>query len=147
MPRFANADEVNAIIGRAVSDLAHSPGFAPRLLRIDRTIQLDLTEPTAKIAMRFRKGLSMKVDLGRTSMAPDTVVGMSADTAHRLFLGELNIFLAIDRGDVSIDGPAEEFLASLPYMRRWVAPLYRRIAETNGRFEPADPIVSARIAA
>src|ERR1019366_2298302 len=51
-----------------------------------------------------------KVDLGETQLEPEVIMTMDADTAHRFWLGKVNVTMALARGQIKAKGPVAKIL-------------------------------------
>jgi hypothetical protein len=133
MPYFADADEVYAHIGKLFQDIAADAELEPRLRRADTTVQQRLRRPDAQLTVRMLAGEEpLQVDLGQTALRPDVVLQMDADTAHRLWLGRINVAVALARGDIRTRGPAASVLRLVPLIEP-VSTRYQAQLEGSGR--------------
>jgi hypothetical protein len=57
---------------------------------------------------------------------------MAADTAHRFWLGEVNVTVALARGQMKAKGPVAKVLKLVP-LTKPVFPRYRQMLEEAGR--------------
>jgi hypothetical protein len=62
---------------------------------------------------------------------------MKADTAHRFWLGEVNVTRAIARGEIKPKGPVAKILRLVP-LAKPVFPRYKAMLEKDGRAELID---------
>jgi SCP-2 sterol transfer family len=133
MAYFQDADEVYAHIGRLLQELVVDPEMAPALARVDTTVQFRLREPEAQLTVRTpRDDAPAQVDLGESALAPEVVLQMDADVAHRFWLGEVNVAVALAKGDVRARGPVAKILAVVPLVKPGF-PRYRAQLEAAGR--------------
>ena len=72
------------------------------------------------------------MDLGGTDMEPEVVMTMEADTAHRFWLGQVNVTVALARGQMKAKGPVAKILKLVPLVKP-VFPRYRKMLEEAGR--------------
>ncbi|MEA2270291.1 MAG: hypothetical protein QOC64_2901 [Solirubrobacteraceae bacterium] len=133
MPYFKDADDVYAHLGRFMQELATDPELAPALKRADTTLQLRLREPDAQVTVRpSQEDQPSQVDCGETSLQPEVILQMDADTAHRFWLGDVNIAVALAKGDVRARGPVAKILKIVPLVKPSF-PRYRALLEGSGR--------------
>ena len=138
MPYFADADEVYAHIGKLFQDIAADPELEPRLRRADATVQQRLRRPDALVTVRMAAGEEpLQADLGQTALQPAVVLQMDADTAHRLWLGRVNVAVALARGDIRTRGPSAAVLRLIPLIEP-VAARYQAQLEGAGREDLAN---------
>ena len=62
---------------------------------------------------------------------------MDADTAHRFWLGKVNVTIAIARGQIRTKGPVAKILKLVPLVKP-VFPRYRAQLEAAGRADLVD---------
>jgi hypothetical protein len=133
MPLFQDADEVYAHIGRLLQELVADPATAPAVARVDTVVQLRLRQPDAQITLRSPQGEEPgQVDLGETTLRPEVVLQMDADVAHRLWLGEVNVAVALADNTIRARGPTSRILAVVPLVKP-AQPRYRALLEEAGR--------------
>ena len=62
------------------------------------------------------------------------VMSMDADTAHRFWLGEVNVTVAMAHGQIKARGPVAKILKLVP-MTKPVFPRYKKQLEEQGKTE------------
>ena len=132
MAYFKDADEVYAYIGRLFEELADDDELAPKFRKANTVVQYQYREPESTITVKLVDGEDGQVDLGDTSMEPEVVMTMAADTAHRFWLGEVNVTVALARGQMKARGPVAKILKLVP-LTKPVFPRYRKMLEDAGR--------------
>ncbi|MGH2762650.1 MAG: SCP2 sterol-binding domain-containing protein [Thermoleophilaceae bacterium] len=132
MPYFKDADEVYATIGRLFEDLAADDELAPKFRRANTIVQYRYRDPESRITVRLIEGEGGQVDCGDTAMEPEVVMTMDADTAHRFWLGQVNVTVALARGQMKAKGPVAKILKLVP-LAKPVFPRYRQQLEDAGR--------------
>jgi putative sterol carrier protein len=65
-------------------------------------------------------------------MEPDVVMSMAADTAHKFWLGQVNVTVAMARGQIKAKGPVAKILKLVP-LTKPVFPRYKAQLEKQGR--------------
>ena len=65
-------------------------------------------------------------------MEPEVVMTMDADTAHRFWLGKVNVTVALARGQMKAKGPVAKILKLVPLVKP-VFPRYRQQLEERPR--------------
>jgi putative sterol carrier protein len=129
---FKDADEVYQYIGRLFEELAVDDELAPKFQRANTVVQYQYRDPESTITVKLREGEEGKVDLGETEMEPEVVMTMDADTAHRFWLGKVNVTVALARGQMKAKGPVAKILKLVPLVKP-VFPRYRKMLEESGR--------------
>ena len=132
MPYFKDADEVYAFIGKLFQDLAVDDELAPKFQKADTVVQYRYREPESVITVSLREEDGGRVDLGDTDLEPEVIMSMEADTAHRFWLGKVNVTVALARGQMKAKGPVAKILKLVP-LTKPVFPRYRAILEESGR--------------
>ena len=132
MAYFKDADEVYAYIGRLFEELAQDDELAPKFRKANTIVQYQYRDPESRITVRMAEGEEGQVDCGETNMEPEVVMTMDADTAHRFWLGKVNVTVALARGQMKAKGPVAKILKLVPLVKP-VFPRYRAILEEAGR--------------
>ena len=132
MPYFKDADEVYATIGKLFQDLKDDEELAPKFRQANTIVQYQYREPESRITVKLIEGEDGQVDFGDTVLEPEVVMTMDADTAHRFWLGEVNVTVALARGQMKAKGPVAKILRLVPLVKP-VFPRYRRQLEEAGR--------------
>ena len=132
MGYFKDADEVYSFIGKLFEDLAVDDELGPKFRKADTIVQYQYRNPESQITVRVQDGKDGQVDLGDTTMEPEVVMMMDADTAHRFWLGKVNVTVALARGQMKAKGPVAKILKLVP-LTKPVFPRYRKMLEDAGR--------------
>ncbi len=132
MAYFKDAQEVYDTIGKLFVDLAVDDELGPRFREANTIVQYDYREPESMITVRLQKGQPGDVDFGETEMEPEVVMSMEADTAHRFWLGRVNVTVALARGQIKAKGPVAKILKLVP-LTKPVYPRYKAQLEAQGR--------------
>lgn len=132
MPYFADAQEVYDTLGRLFRELLDDDELAPKLKSADTIVRYEHTEPESVITVRLREEEGEAVECGESEMEADVVMRMSADTAHRFWLGDVNVTAALARGQIRAEGPVAKILKLVP-LTKPVFPRYRQQLIDQGR--------------
>ena len=132
MPYFKDADEVYSFIGKLFEDLAEDEELAPKFQKANTIVQYQYRNPESVITVKIKEGEDGQVDLGPTEMEPEVVMSMEADTAHRFWLGKVNVTVALARGQMKAKGPVAKILKLVP-LTKPIFPRYRKMLEEAGR--------------
>jgi hypothetical protein len=139
MPYFKDAEDVYANLGLFLRQLSVDPEMEPALKRVDTTFQLRTRNPDAVMTVRTpRDDEPPQVDLGDTTLRPEVVLQLDADTAHRFWLGQVNAAVALANGDIRTRGPAAKVLTLVPLVKPGF-PRYRQQLEASGREDLLQP--------
>jgi hypothetical protein len=118
---FADADDVYNRIGRVLQELASDPELVPLFRDADTCVRYELRDPDSAITVGNRR-----VEFGESDQEPELVISMDADVAHSYLLGEVDMTVALARGQIVAEGPVTKILAVLPVFEP-VLPRYRAI--------------------
>jgi putative sterol carrier protein len=133
MAYFKDADDVYATLGRFIREMAADPELAPALKRADTAFQLRLRQPDSILTVGVPQDEQpSQVDFGDTQQQPEVVLQMDADTAHRFWLGDVNVAVALARGDVRARGPVAKILKIVPLVKPGFQ-RYRAQLQADGR--------------
>jgi putative sterol carrier protein len=131
---FKDADELYAYIGRLFRELAEDEELAPRFQRANTIVQYQYHDPDSQITIKVMEGEDSQVDCGDTALEPEVVMTMDADIAHRFWLGQVNVTVALARGQIKAKGPVAKILKLVP-LTKPIFPRYRAILEEAGRLD------------
>ena len=137
MAYFKDAQEVYDTIGTLFSDLAVDEELAPKFRKANTIVQYVYSDPDSVITVRLQEGEEGDVDFGETEMEPEVTMRMKADTAHRFWLGKVNVTVAIARGEIKPQGPVAKILRLVP-LTKPVFPRYKALLESKGRQDLID---------
>jgi putative sterol carrier protein len=132
LPYFKDADEVYRYLGRLFEEVSDDDELAPKFQKANTIVQYQYREPESQITVRLIEGADKQVDCGPTTMEPEVVMTMDADTAHRFWLGKVNVTVALARGQMKAKGPVAKILKLVPMVKP-VFPRYRKMLEDDGR--------------
>jgi putative sterol carrier protein len=134
---FKDDQEVYQYIGKLFEDLAVDPDLSPKFRKADTIVQYQYRNPESQITVRMKEDEEPKVDLGPTDMEPEVVMTMEADTAHKFWLGKVNVTVALARGQMKAKGPVAKILKLVPLVKP-VFPKYKQQLADAGREDLVD---------
>jgi hypothetical protein len=129
---FKDDQEVYDTLGKLFKELADDEELAPNFRKANTIVQYEYREPESTITVRLQEGQPGDVDFGETDMEPEVVMSMEADTAHRFWLGKVNVTVALARGQIKAKGPVAKILKLVP-LTKPVFPRYKAQLEADGR--------------
>ena len=80
----------------------------------------------------MKEGEDGQVDFGATDLEPEIVMAMEADTAHKFWLGKVNVTMALAKGQMKAKGPVAKILKLVPLVKP-VFPRYQKMLEEENR--------------
>ena len=132
MPVFKDDQEVYQYIGRLFQDLTTDPELSPKFRRADTIVQYRYSNPESQITVKMKEGEEGQVDFGASDLEPEIVMTMEADTAHRFWLGKVNVTMALAKGQMKAKGPVAKILKLVPLVKP-VFPRYQKMLEEENR--------------
>ena len=137
MALFKDAQDVYGTIGKLFEDLAVDDELGPKFRKADTIVRYEFRDPDSTITVRLQENQPGDVDFGDSEMDPDVTMSMDADTAHRFWLGEVNVTVAMARGQIKAKGPVAKILKLVP-LTKPVYPRYKAQLEQQGRQDLLD---------
>ena len=132
MAYFKDAQEVYDTLGKLFEGIAQDEELASNFRKANTIVQYDYREPDSKITIRMQEDGPGDVEFGETQMEPEVVMSMEADTAHRFWLGRVNVTVALARGQIKAKGPVAKILKLVP-LTKPVFPRYKAQLQADGR--------------
>ena len=134
MPFYQNTEQLYAATRALFARLNEKdPHAADGVLKTRLIIRLRTSEPEGEITLDGRQP-PLKSHFGHSTLHPDLDVHMSADTLHRILLGELPLGKALSGGLLKVKGP---ILKTLPLAdlfhqgRRYYPEVLRELGLSN----------------
>jgi putative sterol carrier protein len=132
VPFFKDEQEVYQYLGKLFQDLMNDEELATQFKRANTIVQYQYRNPDSRITVKMLGGQEGQVDLGPTELEPEVIMTMDADTAHRFFLGKVNVTVALARGQIKAKGPVAKILKLVPLVKP-IFPRYQAELEAEGR--------------
>lgn len=133
MPYFEDAQDVYGTLGRMLEIVGDDIDIG--MQGANTVVRNEISEPDAVITISLKPGES-RVDFGASDLVPEIVMSMRADVAHRFWLGEVNVPLALAHGEMQAAGPTAKILRFVPLLRP-VFHRYRELLIEQGRMDLA----------
>lgn len=125
MATFQTGDEVAQLIGGFLTEIMADPDLGPKFAAADAKVLMTYINPEACFLMDCTVDPpTVAIDPADTSAA-EFKLQMSADDAHKFWLGDLNVPLALAKRKVKVDGNLAKMMGLLPAL----GPAYARYAE------------------
>ena len=132
MPVFKDDQEVYQYIGKLFQELTDDPELSPKFRRADTIVQYRYSNPDSQITVKMKEGQEGQVDFGESELEPEIVMTMEADTAHKFWLGKVNVTMALAKGQMKAKGPVAKILKLVPLVKP-VFPRYQKMLEEDNR--------------
>ena len=130
MTYFEDAGDVYGTLGRMLEIVGDDEDLG--IQQANTIVRNEYSDPDAVITIRLRPGEETRVDFGASALEPEIVMTMNADLAHRFWLGEVNVPLALAHGEMVANGPTAKILRLVPLLQP-VFPRYRQLLVEQGR--------------
>jgi SCP-2 sterol transfer family len=137
VPYFNDEQEVYQYLGQLFLDLLADEDLAPQFRMANTVVQYRYRNPESQITVKLLEDEEGQVDLGATQLEPEVIMTMDADTAHRFWLGKVNVTMALARGQIKAKGPVAKILKLVPLVKP-VFPRYKAQLEAAGRSDLAE---------
>src|SRR4051812_971359 len=132
MGYFADPHEVYDTLGRLLTEVTNDDELGPKFRRADTIVRYEFSDPDSVITVRLQEDRPGDVDFGESEMEPEVTMSMEADTAHEFWLGNVNVTVALARGQIKAKGPVAKILKLVP-LTKPIFPRYRKMLEEAGR--------------
>jgi len=136
---FKDEQEVYQYIGKLFQDLTEDDELAPKFRRADTIVQYRYSNPDSQITVKMKEGEDPQVDFGPSDLEPEIVMLMEADTAHRFWLGKVNVTMALAKGQMKAKGPVAKILKLVPLVK----PVFPRYQQMLGQANREDLLKAA----
>jgi putative sterol carrier protein len=138
---FADEAEVYRYLGRIFQVSMDDPELGPKLRKVGSVLKLNQSDPESTILIDFGEGI---VQLGpdgepKVTRPIDAELDMKADTAHRFWLGRVNVALAMAKGQIRNKGKVSAVMKVVPITKPLFA-TYERILRDAGRDDLVDAV-------
>jgi hypothetical protein len=135
VPVFASEQDVYDHLGVLLEEMCDDPVLGPQWRRADTIVQYRTFDPDSRCTVDLREDSEPCVYRGDDGdLEPELILTMAADTAHRFFLGEVCLTVALARGQIRAEGPVGKILKLVPLVKPFY-PRYRALLEAEGRPE------------
>jgi hypothetical protein len=116
MSTFQSSEQLKTILGGFFENLASDPQIGPMLLKSKLIIKFNYREPDASITIDL-KGDRAVFTFDDNEKKPIVEMGMKADTAHKFWMGNVNLVIALARREITAKGPIPSILKLLPIIK------------------------------
>lgn len=116
MSVFKSSNQLKEVLGGFFKKLTDDPKIGPKLLESKLVIQFYYREPEGIITVDL-SGKKAVVTFDDDKKKGDIQIRMKGDTAHRFWLGDLNVIIAMAKRDITTKGPISKLLQLIPIMK------------------------------
>ena len=130
MALFKDAAEVYDYIGGIFDAAVTDDVLGPRFAESGVILKLRYRDPEASLIVDMPNSKVYRGD--ESDMAPTVEMVMKSDIAHGFWMGDVNISMALAKGQMRAKGPVPKILKLVPIARE-LFPRYRARLEQDGR--------------
>ncbi len=116
MSLFRDDQEVYACIGGLLQKVRDESAFYDELADSGLVLCVRCVDPDAAITIDARVGVN-EIRYGVHEDVADIELRMTADVAHRVWLGEADIFTELMRGNIDVRGPLDKLARVRPLIK------------------------------
>lgn len=132
MPVFADAEEAESYIGKMFEGVVSDPSFVEATKKSGLVLRLNYTDPDTTVLVDF-PGQTVRYGAEAATATNATVdLYMTADDAHRFWLGKLNFPAAMAKRKLRMEGSTAKALKLLPLTKPLYS-AYEKLLRDNGR--------------
>lgn len=126
MTVFADSQQFYDTVGELMNRAKVDPEIGKKIAKSGVIIQFRYTDPEAVTTVNAKDkptqpGAFVDVINGPTSLKPDIIMTMKADTAHAFWHGKVNLLTALTKKEILLQGSQLKVLQLLPA----VTPLFK----------------------
>lgn len=114
MPVFNDTKHLTDTLVPFFDLLKDDPDIGPKIMASGLIVQFRYTEPDAVVTIHCP---DEKVIVGELDYEPTVTMSMKADTAHKFWLGNLNLMVALTKREVIAKGPIAATMKLLPIIK------------------------------
>jgi len=116
MPHFTSSDDLQKKLGGFFELLTKDPAIGPKFKESKLIIKFNYKNPELSITADCSLP-EIKLSFNDTVTKPEVEMFMDADTAHKFWLGEVNLVMALARRQMVVKGPIPRVLKLLPVIK------------------------------
>lgn len=116
MPVFKNSDELRRVLGGFFKQLTSDPQIGAKLKESKLIIKFNYKNPELAITANCSLP-DIALSFNDPETKPEVEMFMDADMAHKFWLGEVNLVMAVARRQMVVKGPIPRVLKLLPVIK------------------------------
>lgn len=121
---FDSSEELKKVLGGFFEILVRDPQIGGKLKESKLVIRFSYKNPVLSITADCRWP-EIKITYNDSATVPEVEMFMDADVAHKFWLGEINMVMALARRQMIVKGPIPRILKLLPVIK----PAYKMYKE------------------
>ena len=116
MTTFGSSEELQKVLGGFFEELVEVEDIRNSLLKGGMVIRFDYEQPSLSITIDSRNN-NIDFLYDDKEMKPDVEIKMKADIAHKFWMGQVNLMMAIARRQIIAKGQIPKVLKLLPVVK------------------------------
>lgn len=124
MSTFRSSEELQKVLGGFFAVLVKDPKIGAKLKESKLVIRFNYKDPDLSITVDCSKP-EIPITFNDPATKPEVEMSMQADVAHKFWMGEVNLVMAIARRQMVVKGPVPRILKLLPVIK----PAYKMYPE------------------
>ena len=133
---FRDSEHFCEVLVPFFNKLKDDPEMGPKVLASELIIQFIYREPDAIISIDCPNSAILQ---GEIEQEPDVTMSMAADTAHRFWLGNVNLVVAMTRREIVAKGPISKIMKLLPIIKNSYAMYREHLKDIGMEIAPEEP--------
>lgn len=129
MSALKDPGEVHRYIGGIFEEVFRDPSLRTAFAKSGVVLKLRFHDPDTVMVVDMVKG---EVRPGDPKEPATVEISTTGDVGHRFWLGQVNISLALMKGEMRAKGPIDKIIKLVPLARQ-VFPKYREMLARSGR--------------
>lgn len=114
MTIFENSEQLENVLFNFFKELTNNKSIADKLMAHKVTLKFNYSSPDLSLFIDCKNSDKPQVFVNKTDEEPDIDLVMSADTAHKFWMGKVNLVMAITKRDIVVKGSVPKLLMLLP---------------------------------
>lgn len=116
MAYFNSAARLQEVFGKFFNELAGNAEIGPKLIAAKIIVKFNYQDPELSITIDCSTP-DVKITFNDSATKAEVEMSMKADTAHKFWLGKVNLVAALTRGEIKAKGSIPKILKLLPVMK------------------------------
>jgi putative sterol carrier protein len=114
MAVFESSEVLEAVLFNFFKEIGENRDIAEKLMNHKVILRFNYTEPDLAITIDCSQADHPEVFVNNPDIKPEIELWMNADTAHKFWLGKVNLVAAITKGQIKVKGSVPKLLMLLP---------------------------------
>ena len=111
---YTDTEHLYSVLMPFFKRLVDHPDIGPKVVNTGLIVQFNYTNPEGRITLRTS---DLSLHQGETDIEPTVTMSMEGNTAHKFWLGNLNLLMAITKQMIIAKGPIAQILKLLPVIK------------------------------